>query len=506
MCIFKEFHNIKSANASIIPINSSDKYRTIVECAFLLIIASVLRIWFVGKTDLGFDESFSLHMALQNPLDIVHMMCKGDNPPLWELLLHYWIGIFGLSEIAIRSLSTIFSVLTIIPIYLLGERYIQRFAGLSASLIYCFSTFSIYLAHECRIYCLIGFCTACSAFLFISIIKNPITSKFILLTIANLMLLYGHYLSVWIIVMEFIMVMCIKSIRIKIWKPYLIHVSVLLVLFTPMIPVLLARFLDSGLHGTWIDKTTNIAALYNFLWRMCNVPVTTVLSIGIMITALVKLIVSLFKKEAHFGISSILSLLWIVPLLVSFTLSFFTGFFLDRYFYFLFPIFYISIIAYCIYIFPKQEILRLSFMGIIVFAVAVSCSPDSSTKRFSGWHSNIKPIVKQIVKAKESEKTLVMIPEYFDRQFTYYLDDKHEAFHMYSQANTYNVYRKYLLEQGYYYDYDYPNIDFSSYNQVVIPYRKNMPINDLNVYLGKVGYHLEKELDEFPYAICYFTR
>ena len=106
--------------------------QSLIECLVLLIIAIVLRFWYMGKTDLGGDESFSLFISLQSLPDIVTLLCKGDNPPLWEILLHFWIRIFGVSEIAIRSLSLVFSALTIIPIYLLGERYLHRLAGIAA--------------------------------------------------------------------------------------------------------------------------------------------------------------------------------------------------------------------------------------------------------------------------------------------------------------------------------------------------------------------------------------
>lgn len=488
------------------PLQTPNKRQALIECTTLLVIAAVLRVWFVGKTDLGYDESFSLHMSLQSLPDIVRMMCQGDNPPLWELLLHFWISIFGISEVAIRSLSLIFSTLTIIPIYLLGERHIQRFAGIAAALFYCFSTFSIYMAHECRVYSLIGFCTASSALLFISIVKTPKTSKFVLLTFVNLMLMYGHYLSVWIIVMEFLIALGINPIRKKIWKPYLIHATALLILFAPMFPVLFTRFSDSGLHGTWIAKTTSPEALYDFLWRMCNMPVTTVLAIGILVATFIKFMVSILQKKQDFGNIGILSLLWIVPLLISFVLSYFTGFFLDRYFYFLFPIFYLSMAAYCVYLFPKRKSIGLSLMGLFALAMAVSCSPDSSTKRFSGWHSDIKPIVKQIVDAKKNENALVILPEYFDKQFTYYLDENHKIFRTQSQPTNYYVFQDYLLKEGYFYDYNYQSAPLNAYPKVVFPYHKAMSINGLSAYLESIGFHLEKEQDEHPFAVSYFTR
>jgi hypothetical protein len=482
------------------------KRQSIIECLVLLLVALVLRVWYIGKTDLGGDESFSLYMALQSVPDLVRMLCQGDNPPLWELLLHFWVKVFGISEVSIRTLSLIFSALTVVPIYFLGEKYLHRFAGMAAAIFYCCSTFSIFMAHECRVYSLIGFATASSVLLFISTIHKPKPFKFILLTLANLMLMYGHYLSVWIIVMEFVIALGISPIRTKIWKPYMLHAATLILLFAPMFPVLFTRFFDSGVHGTWIAKTTSPEALYDFLWRMCNVPVTTVLAIAILFAAFIRLIINIVKKECAFGNTGILTLLWVVPLLVSFVLSYFTGFFLDRYFYFIFPIFYLSIAAYCLYLFPKRRALGISLMALFTVAMAVSCSLDSSTKRFSGWHSEIKPIVSQLVEAKKNENALVILPECFDKQFTYYLDENHEIFRTQSQPTNYYVFKDYLLKEGYFYDYNYTDADLNAYAKVVFVYHKMMLINGLSEYLENSGFHLEKEQDAHPFEICCYSR
>lgn len=487
-------------------LQTPSKRQSFIECLVLLVVAVVLRVWYIGKTNLGYDESFSLHAALQSVPDLVRMLCRGDNPPLWELLLHFWVKVFGVSEVAIRSLSLIFSALTVVPVYWLGERYLRRFVGIAATLCYCFSTFSIYMAHECRVYSLIGFCTACSVVLFVSAIHGPKPYKFVLLTLVNLMLMYGHYLSVWIIVMEFVIALSFKPIRKKIWKPYLIHAIALIVLFAPMFPVLFTRFFDSGVNGTWIAKTTSPEALYDFLWRMCNVPATTVLVMVVLVAAFIALINSIVRKKCELGNTGIITLLWVVPLLASFVLSYFTGFFLDRYFYFLFPVFYLSVAAYCLYLFPKRKALGLSLMALYAIAMVASCSPDSSTKRFSGWHHEVKPIVDQLVDAKEKENALVVLPEYFEKQFTYYLDENHEAFRTQSQPVDYYVFYDYLCKAGYFYDCNYATADLNAYTKVVFTYRKAMPLNGLREYLESAGFQLVKEEEAYPFVVCCFRK
>ena len=195
-----------------------------------------------------------------------------------------------------------------------------------------------------------------------------------------------------------------------------------------------------------------------------------------------------------------------VPLVVSFVLSFFTGFFLDRYFYFLFPVFYFAVAAYCLSLFPKRKVLGLGLAAVFTLAMALTCSPDSSTKRFSGWHFDIKPIVNQLVDAKEKENALVVLPEYFDKQFTYYLDENHEIFRTQSQPTNYYVFKDYLLGKGYYYDFNYADADLSRYSKVVFAYHKPLPINGLCEYLECHGFQLEQTQDAEPYLVCRFVR
>ena len=61
--------------------------RALIECLILVAIAAALRIWHIGKTDLGYDESFSLYMSLQSLPDAIRMLCKGDNPRLRRSLV-----------------------------------------------------------------------------------------------------------------------------------------------------------------------------------------------------------------------------------------------------------------------------------------------------------------------------------------------------------------------------------------------------------------------------------
>ena len=88
----------------------------------LFVLAFALRMWRIGVADLGNDECFSAYHAQGSIGFIVSTLLRGDNPPLWELLLHGWTWVVGISPVALRSLSALLSALTVVPLYAAGKR------------------------------------------------------------------------------------------------------------------------------------------------------------------------------------------------------------------------------------------------------------------------------------------------------------------------------------------------------------------------------------------------
>jgi uncharacterized membrane protein len=80
------------------------------------------------------DEATSFLISKLNLSQIVQAVAVGDfHPPLYYCILHYWVALFGASEVAVRSLSVLFGVLVIPLIYVLGRRLFNEEAGLLAN-------------------------------------------------------------------------------------------------------------------------------------------------------------------------------------------------------------------------------------------------------------------------------------------------------------------------------------------------------------------------------------
>ncbi|MGB9301635.1 MAG: hypothetical protein WCD51_13725, partial [Anaerolineae bacterium] len=66
-------------------------------CFFLLLLGFGVRLYGLTYHSLWLDETVSVYLASFPPLEILRqgMFLQEPNPPLYHLLLHFWMRIFG---------------------------------------------------------------------------------------------------------------------------------------------------------------------------------------------------------------------------------------------------------------------------------------------------------------------------------------------------------------------------------------------------------------------------
>lgn len=92
----------------------------LVICALLVLYNFFSKLPFIHARDLSWDEPFSAFYSQFSIPQIISEMFKGNNPPFYELFLHVYTAIFGISEYALRMPSILFSCGTVAFLYLTG--------------------------------------------------------------------------------------------------------------------------------------------------------------------------------------------------------------------------------------------------------------------------------------------------------------------------------------------------------------------------------------------------
>ena len=64
----------------------------------ILIVGTFLRIYDLGSESVWLDEGFSVGIAVRDIGAIVEWSKNDVHPPLYLIMLHYWINMFGKRE------------------------------------------------------------------------------------------------------------------------------------------------------------------------------------------------------------------------------------------------------------------------------------------------------------------------------------------------------------------------------------------------------------------------
>ena len=130
--------------------------------AVVLTASVVLR--FVAVSPLWLDEAQSTAIA-RLPLTgadptMFEALRQDGSPPLYYLLLHGWVGVFGDGQGAVRALSGVLSLIGIPFLYLLARRLAGVRVARVVVVFYAASPFALRYATEARMYALVVLLTA----------------------------------------------------------------------------------------------------------------------------------------------------------------------------------------------------------------------------------------------------------------------------------------------------------------------------------------------------------
>ena len=102
----------------------------------LLACAGLVYFYRIDRASFAASEAYSIFSATQNNVRAVvaaSLSFDPGKPPLYQLLLHGYLSVFGVSEFAARSLSACLALVTTLSIYELGAESVSKRVGLFAA-------------------------------------------------------------------------------------------------------------------------------------------------------------------------------------------------------------------------------------------------------------------------------------------------------------------------------------------------------------------------------------
>ncbi|MBN1844853.1 MAG: glycosyltransferase family 39 protein [Sedimentisphaerales bacterium] len=160
----------------------------------ILLVGLGLRLHQLGRESFWFDEGVSIARSDQSLSGLLaNARRAGGNPPGYFLLLHYWIGLFGRGEAAVRMLSVVFGALCLSLAYRMGRLLFDRRTACLTLLLVALSGFHFYYAQEARCYAMLAALGLLSMELFIRWRRRPTAPLAAGYLVTSIALVYTHY-------------------------------------------------------------------------------------------------------------------------------------------------------------------------------------------------------------------------------------------------------------------------------------------------------------------------
>jgi 4-amino-4-deoxy-L-arabinose transferase-like glycosyltransferase len=169
----------------------------------ILALGVVLRVYQINY-EFHYDEVFSVEAASGNFSHIIETtFLDRTHPPLYPVLLHGWIKLWGHSEVSVRLLSILASVGFLIIVYRLASRWMPEGSALFVVLVCAISPFFVYYGRWARPYSLAAFLSVLSVYLLLKSQEDPKPLWPILYGLSCALLVYTQYLAAFVLLPQF---------------------------------------------------------------------------------------------------------------------------------------------------------------------------------------------------------------------------------------------------------------------------------------------------------------
>ena len=152
-----------------------------------------------SPSELWLDESLSIEISRRPLPELFDALRQDGSPPLYYLLLHYWMAALGEGETATRALSTIFSVAALPVTWFAARRLGGTSTAWSATMLLAVTPFAVRYATETRMYALVQLLAALGLLCVLRALERPSMSRLLPVAVLSGALALTHYWSLFLL-------------------------------------------------------------------------------------------------------------------------------------------------------------------------------------------------------------------------------------------------------------------------------------------------------------------
>lgn len=172
--------------------------RGTVALAWIVVAAAALRFYALGAESLWFDEAYSVWVSRHSVGWHIALSMQRIFPPLYYLLFHFWLRL-GSSEFAVRALSALVGLGSIVAVYALAKQLFDQATALVSALLLAVSPLHLWYSQEARMYILVAALGLCSAHFMWLTVRSGTRGQWAAYVFSTALLMNTHYFAIFLV-------------------------------------------------------------------------------------------------------------------------------------------------------------------------------------------------------------------------------------------------------------------------------------------------------------------
>jgi len=241
----------------------------------MIIIAAVWLRWSgLNSQSMWADEGFTTWFSQFSPGVQWHLLAWDNGAPIYYVVLHYWVSLFGNSETSFRALSALFSTLSLFAFYLIARKvWPDRLFVSLGLMLYSFSFFQIWYAKESRCYALFEFLLLATIYCMLQYLSEDGALRLVSVTITLSLCLYTHNMALFYLpgfAVFWFLYPSRMPFATRLKKAALVGL-VVLIMYAPWLPTLVKQM--ASVHGYFWAPKPRATDVFNTLFTFSGLDI-----------------------------------------------------------------------------------------------------------------------------------------------------------------------------------------------------------------------------------------